>query len=248
MQIIHDRSYVSQEEQELIARGYACESLYSLRFSYEFTVVQQETIRVYAGRVGADSDTWTRYVAENTRQHSEHMGRVAAFLAQNLTICQYDDSKDIPYNSGWDLLFWCKDFQSTTPGLLSGRDYSYFTLSFNDKHDHEQRQKIYHRVMRILELFSGDENLQVAVQYTALMDDTRVKHDAAIAAPKLIGRNCVYCDMEGRIESYSGNPYFREKRSRKYVYRLTDTEILSLSWQLLAQQTILGGASHADQS
>ncbi len=30
MQIIHDRSYINQADQEFISRGYACESLYWL--------------------------------------------------------------------------------------------------------------------------------------------------------------------------------------------------------------------------
>ena len=37
MQIIHDHSYISQTEREFISRGYACESLHSLRFSYTLT-------------------------------------------------------------------------------------------------------------------------------------------------------------------------------------------------------------------
>ena len=40
--------------------------------------------------------------------------------------------------------------------------------------------------------------------------------------------------MEGRVETNGEALFFRKKRSRKYVYRLTDTEILSISWQLSA--------------
>ena len=34
MKIFHDHSYVSQADKEFIFRGYACESFYSLRFSF----------------------------------------------------------------------------------------------------------------------------------------------------------------------------------------------------------------------
>lgn len=233
MQIIHDHSYISQTEREFICRGYACESMYSLRFSYTLTEAQRAENRAYADAAGTDSAAWADYIAAKARQRSEHMERIAARLAQNFNVYQYDGHEAVPYKSDWNLFFWCNDFSRTMQGLLSGRDYSYFTLTFNDRHDHERRQRIYDRTMRILDLFSDDENLHIAVQYTAVMDDTKIKHDAELAAPRIAGRNCVYGNMEGRVETNGKGLFFRKKRSRKNVYRLTDTDILSLSWQLL---------------
>ena len=234
MEIFHDHSYVSQAEREFISRGYACESFYSLRFSFVYTEAQKAENRAYAETVGTESDAWSVHAAASARRRSEHMERIVNLLAQNFKIYQYDKEETVPYNSDWDLFFWCNDFSSTMQGLLSGRDYGYFTLAFNDKHDHERRQKVYNRAMRILELFSDDENLHIAVQYTAIMDDAKIKHDAALAVPRIAGRNCVYKGMEGRVETNGEALYFRKKRSRKYVYRLTDAAVLSLSWQLSA--------------
>lgn len=232
MEIFHDHSFVSQADKEFISHGYACESMYSLRFSYVPTEAQKAENHAYSEAVGLDSDAWSSYITAGARRRSEHMERIANLLAQNFRVCQYDKDETVPYSSDWDLFFWCNDFSSTMRGLLSGRDYSYFTLAFNDKHDHERRQKAYNRAMRILELFSDDENLHIAAQYTAIMDNARIKRDAALAAPRIAGRNCVYGGMEGRVETDGEALFFRKKRSRKYVYRLTDTEILSLSWQL----------------
>ena len=232
MEIFHDHSYVSQAEREFISRGYACESFYSLRFSFVYTEAQKAENRAYAETVGTESDAWSVHAAASARRRSEHMERIVNLLAQNFKIYQYDKEETVPYNSDWDLFFWCNDFSSTMQGLLSGRDYGYFTLAFNDKHDHERRQKVYNRAMRILELFSDDENLHIAVQYTAIMDDAKIKRDAALAGLGIAGRNCVYKGMEGRVETNGEALYFRKKRSRKYVYRLTDAAILSLSWQL----------------
>lgn len=234
MEIFHDHSYVSQAEREFISRGYACESFYSLRFSFVYTEAQKAENRAYAETVGTESDAWSVHAAASARRRSEHMERIVNLLAQNFKIYQYDKEETVPYNSDWDLFFWCNDFSSTMQGLLSGRDYGYFTLAFNDKHDHERRQKVYNRAMRILELFSDDENLHIAVQYTAIMDDAKIKRDAALAGLGIAGRNCVYKGMEGRVETNGEALYFRKKRSRKYVYRLTDAAVLSLSWQLSA--------------
>ncbi len=234
MKIFHDHSYVSQAEREFISRGYACESFYSLRFSFIYTDEQQAENHAYAEAVGTESDAWRVHVAASARRRSEHMERIVNLPAQNFKIYQYDKKETVPHSSDWDLFFWCNDFSSTMQGLLSGRDYGYFTLAFNSEQAPEQRRKIYDRAMRILELFSDDENLHIAVQYTAVMDDAKIKHDAKLAVPRIAGRNCTYGNMEGRVETNGESLFFRKKRSRKYVYRLTDTDILSLLWQLPA--------------
>ena len=117
---------------------------------------------------------------------------------------------------------------------ITGRDYSYFTLTFNEHHDPERRRKIYDRAMRVLYLSADDPNLEIAVHYAAVMDDAKIRRDAELAAPMLGGRTCVHNGMEGRLEWNGQRLYFRKKRSRTYIYRLTDAEILALSWKLSA--------------
>lgn len=225
MEIMHDHSYASQAEQELIAHGYACESFYSLRLSYVLTEDQQAE----NSTVGEDDrDAYAAAVAQRT---SGHMERVAAALAQDLEIFQYSGEDKVPYDSDWDLFFWCNSFSTTMPGHLSGRDYRYFTLSFNKKHSPERRQETYNRAMRVLDQFADDANLHVAVQYEAVLDDAKIRRDAKLAIPGLAGRKCAYRGMEGRLETNGERLFFRKKRSRKYVYPLSDAEILRLSWK-----------------
>lgn len=234
MQIIHDHSYISQAGREFISHGYAREGIYSLRFSFVFTEAQKAENRAYADKVGLESDAWDAYITASARKRSQYMERVAAVMAQNFKIFQYGSEDGVPYGSDWDLFFWCNDFNSTMRGLLAGRDYGYFTLSFNKKHSPERRQEILDRAMHVLELFADDENLHVAVQYEAVMDDAKIEQDAKLAIPRIAGRNCEYSSMVGRVETNGEALFFRKKRSRKYVYCLTDTEILSISWQLSA--------------
>ena len=106
-------------------------------------------------------------------------------------------------------------------------------MTFNRNHGPERRQEVYDRAMRALDRFADDENLEIAVQYTAIMDNGKIRHDAKLIAPKLAGRACAYDGMVGRIEQDSEGLYFRKKRSRKHIYKLTDADILALSWMLL---------------
>lgn len=234
MQINHDRSYIGRTSREFISRGYACESIHSLRFSFVYTEAQQAENKAYADQVGSDSNEWNARVSRTALLKSGHMEPVAALLAKNLKVYQFDKNEDIPYRSDWDLFFWCNDLSQTVRGGLSGRDYSYFTMTFNENHCPERRQRIYDRAMHILKPFADDANLEVAVQYTVVMDTVKLQHDAELAAPKLGGRTCEHRGMEGRLEWNGQRLYFRKKRSRTYIYKLTDAEILSLSWKLPA--------------
>ncbi len=212
MQIIHDHSYISQTGREFISHGYACESVYSLRFSFVYTEAQQGENRTYADEVGLQSDAWSAHITASAGQRSKHMERIAVAMAQNFKVCQYGGEDEVPYSSDWDLFFWCNDFSSTMRGLLAGRDYSYFTLSFNSRHSPERRQEILDRAMRVPELFSDDENLHIAVQYEAVMDDAKIEHDAKLAIPRIVGRNCVYSSMVGRVET-NGEVLFSERNA-----------------------------------
>lgn len=226
MEIAHDHNHITQAERELIAHGYACESFCSLRLSYVLTEAQRAENRTVGG------DDRDAYAAVMAQQANGHMERIAAALAQNLKIFQYGSEDEVPYDSDWDLFFWCNSFSNTMAGRLSGRDYRYFTLAFNKKHGQERCQEVLGRAMRVLDLFSGDGNLHVAVQYEAVPDDGKIRRDAALAVPGLTGRSCVYGDMEGRLETNGDTLFFRKKRARKYVYKLSDAEVLALSWRL----------------
>ena len=109
MQIIHDHSYISQRERELKSHGYACESIYSLRFSFVFTEAQKAENRAYADKVGLQSDAWDAHITASARKRSQHMERAADAMAQNFKIFQYGSEDEVPYSSDWDLFFWCND-------------------------------------------------------------------------------------------------------------------------------------------
>ena len=232
MLITHDRSYMSPTDLEFISRGYARESMHSLRFGFVYTEAQQTESSAYADKVGLGSDEWNGYITRAAILKNNHMEPVAALLAKELTVYQFSDDKDMPYKSDWDLFFWCNDLSRTVRNGLSGRDYSYFTMTFNNNHGPERRREVYGRAMRALDRFADDENLEIAVQYTAIRDNKKIQRDAKLVAPKLAGRTCVHRGMTGRIEQGGEYLYFRKKRSRKYIYTLSDADILALSWIL----------------
>ena len=125
---------------------------------------------------------------------SAEMEQIMATIAEQFVCYQYDDRSAPFRDGGWDLFFWCNCFFNTMPDHGSdGRDYSYFTLSFNEQHTAEKRKEICDSVLALInEKFPANPHLDIALQYSALLDYTRIKAETAAVTPKLIGKTCSF--------------------------------------------------------
>ena len=102
------------------------------------------------------------------------------------------------------MFFWCNGLNTTTGGKLSGRDYSYFTLNFNEAQTLEERKKVCALVLQLLnDRFGNSPNFTVTVQYTATLDEQKIRQTAEQMLPGLLKRKCVYHEMNGRLKRTS---------------------------------------------
>ena len=61
-------------------------------------------------------------------------------IAWDFVCYQYDENIPVSYGSDrWDLYFWCNPFNGAADA--SERDFSYFTLTFNERQTLEKRRK-----------------------------------------------------------------------------------------------------------
>ena len=178
MNILHDKSSVKSSSAKWIDRGYAREDVHSLRLQYVYTPEQREANR----QICDDGpDEAHRRIKRAAESKNAVMASVMAAIAREFICYQYESEDPAPYGSSrWELFFWCNDFSNTLHGYgLSGRDYSYFTLSFNLAQTVEQRAAVCGRVLQFLETrFHSNPNLEVAVQYTTWYDKGKIKADA----------------------------------------------------------------------
>lgn len=145
------------------------------------------------------------------------MASVMAAIAREFICYQYEAEDPAPYGSSrWELFFWCNDFSNTLHGYgLSGRDYSYFTLSFNSAQTVEQRVAVCGRVLQFLETrFHSNPNLEVAVQYTTWYDKGKIKADAKKMQHLLDGRQYTYGTKEGKFVVENGQLLFHPKYAK----------------------------------
>lgn len=246
MEIKHDRSYISSADTEFVKRGYGRERIRNLRFSYIYTEEEKEYSRVFSERVGMDSSEWTAFCAEKAIQKNSYMKRMLEAISAKHWCYQYNKDREMElFNSdGWDLFFWCNTLFNTLHGSgLSGYDYSYFTLNFNDSQSAEKQKEVYDSVMAILSQFQNDEHIEVAVQYDIKLNDAMIKESAHKIAPSLVGKRTTYSpsnglflfpgfEVEGRIVEANGNLFFMKKRARNKGYLLDDKDILKIYWSL----------------
>ncbi|MCM1221714.1 MAG: hypothetical protein NC548_45305, partial [Lachnospiraceae bacterium] len=164
MEIRHDRSYINDGEREFVSHGFGYERVRNLRLEFVYTEAQRAENFAQSEKVGHGPE-WSAYCDEAAKRKSAHMERVMQAIGEKHWCYQYNKDRDMELfkSDDWDLFFWCNDFYTTTCGSLSGRDYSYFTLNFNDSQPAEKQREVYESVMEILSQFQDDENLDVAV-------------------------------------------------------------------------------------
>ena len=102
-----------------------------------------------------------------------------------------------------------------------------------EQHTAEKRKEICDSVLALInEKFPANPHLDIALQYSALLDYTRIKAETAAVTPKLIGKTCSFQGKDGRIQQVEDKIFFFPKRYRRYGYPLDDMDLLILAWSL----------------
>ena len=131
----------------------------------------------------------------------------------------------------WDLYFWCNPFNGAAD--TSERDFSYFTLTFNERQTLEKRRKICQQVLELLcSRFQEHPHLHVAVQYSIWFDHPKIHDAVERAKPRLHGLRCIQEQKEGKLLLQDGALLFKPKYAKKYARTMSQSQILSLSWEL----------------
>jgi len=236
MQIVHDRSHISDKGKELIAHGFAAESLHCLRLSFVYTEEERaENLRFSNTHTAEERVQKCRRAA---KVRSDTIYQVVQAVAGKYVCYQFDPKSRIPYDSDqWDLFFWCNCFSNTEHDTgLQGNDYSYVTLTFNAKHPAAKQQSICDGVLGLIEQqFCNHPNLHVAIQHSIRVDEKKVDDTIKLLLPSMLERPCFWRGKEGKLIQTSEGVFFRKKYARKYGYRLSDTDLLILAWKQMRE-------------
>lgn len=141
MKIHEDRSHMNIDTR-WFEKGYVKEDVHSLRLQSLCTEAEAA-----ANKQFYDSHTreeWDQYIRQASLESSAAMKPVMEAIAQDFVCYQYDENIPVSYGSDrWDLYFWCNPFNGAADA--SERDFSYFTLTFNERQTLEKRKKSVNR-------------------------------------------------------------------------------------------------------
>lgn len=176
-------------------------------------------------------EEWEQYIRQASLESSAAMKPVMEAIAQDFVCYQYDENIPVSYGSDrWDLYFWCNPFNGAANA--SERDFSYFTLTFNERQMLEKRRKVCQQVLDLLcSRFQEHPNLDVAVQYSIWFDHPKIHDAVERAKPRLHGLRCIQDQKEGKLLLQDGALLFKPKYAKKYTRTLSQSQILSLSWE-----------------
>lgn len=177
-------------------------------------------------------EEWEQYIRQASFESSAAMKPVMEAIAQDFVCYQYDENIPVSYGSDrWDLYFWCNPFNGAADA--SERDFSYFTLTFNERQTLEKRRKVCQQVLELLcSRFQEHPHLHVAVQYSIWFDHPKIHDAVERAKPRLHGLRCIQDQKEGKLLLQDGALLFKPKYAKKYTRTLSQSQILSLSWEL----------------
>ena len=228
MKIHEDRSHMNIDTR-WFEKGYAKEDVHSLRLQSLCTEAEAA-----ANKQFYDSHTreeWEQYIRQASLESSAAMKPVMEAIAQDFVCYQYDENIPVSYGSDrWDLYFWCNPFSGAADA--SERDFSYFTLTFNERQTLEKRKKVCQQVLDLLcSRFQEHPNLNVAVQYSIWFDHPKIHDAVERAKPRLHGLRCIQDQKEGKLLLQDGALLFKPKYAKKYTRTLSQSQILSLSWE-----------------
>ena len=234
MRTVHDRSCQAPDWELWVRKGFAKESVHSLRFSYQFTEEDRKLeAQLLEGKEDAERERIQRNIVNERDSFMHHlMSNIASnFICINF---EYDrDDNTLFASVMWELYFWCNQFQDM-PGR---RDYSYFTLTFNREHPAEWKMALCKRVVAYVEMICQNcPNLELTIQYETWFDAENIHKEILRIGDQVVNRRCSYHGMEGKLTWNGEYMLFKKRYAKMKAYRVSDVHVLQIYWQLYPSQ------------
>ena len=218
MKFYDDMGYINQNS---VDKGLVRVVPYQIRLDRYFTDEEQAANRAYAE--SHNNEEWSAHCDATREKIAAENLALMEFLEKHFTFGQFKT----PYNfkdDDYTFWFYCNDLYNTTCGRLSGRDYSYITLSLDKKGDEKEKERIFAKVKELLADYPA-KNIQAIFQYSQVENTDSVKEEAERIFKECEGKFVNYDGMIGKLERHDGEYIFKKKYAKAYGYRVSPMNI-----------------------
>lgn len=226
MNIKHDYSYITGNENKLIENGYGKLSIHSLIFDRYFTEERKEQNRKLAESM--NNEQWSKHCDEISKELSISLNEILQVFINKYNIHQVSEETSTTehYRSDWDLFFY------SNRGWNNKDYFDYFTLSFNTKRTPEQNINLLNNIIPILEKMEY-ENIGCRIQYDAVINEEKIKIKAIEICESLLNKFINYRGMEGKIKVVKEENNIKEygffkKNARNRYYQISNADLVAM--------------------
>lgn len=215
MKLHDDMRYINQNA---VDKGLMRVVPFQIRLDRYFTEEEQAVNKAYAE--SHSREEWSAHCDRVRKEIAAENLALMEFLEKYFTFGQFRAS----YNDNYTFWFWCNDLYNTTNGRLSGRDYSYITLSLKKEGDEKENERIFDRVKELLVDYPA-KNIQAIFQYSQIENTDFVKEEAERIYKECEGKFVNYNGLTGKLERYEDGYFFKKKYAKAYGYKISPIKI-----------------------
>lgn len=209
---------MSRVNKTFVERGFLRAVPRSIRLDRYFTDEEKENNRAYS--YSCNNNEWTKYCDETRERIAKENIKLMEYLKQYFTFGQYEKL----YSDDYDFWFWCNDLYNTTNGRLTGRDYSYITLTLKDKNNFEENERVFVKAKELIKNYPA-KNIQAIFQYSQIEMKENIEKEAKRIFDECNGKFVQYGSFTGKLGMKDGKYFFRKKNAKKYFYWVEPVDI-----------------------
>lgn len=209
---------MSRVNKTFVERGFFRAVPHSIRLDRYFTEEEKANNRAFAD--SHNNNEWIKRCDETRERITKENIKLMEYLKQYFTFGQYEKE----YSDDYDFWFWCNDLYNTTNGRLTGRDYSYITLTLKGKNNFEENERVFVKAKELIKNYPA-KNIQAIFQYSQIEMKENIEKEAKRIFDECNGKFVQYGSFTGKLGMKDGKYFFRKKNAKKYFYWVEPVDI-----------------------
>lgn len=224
MRISHDYSYLGNDADTLIEKGYAELSIHTLHFDRDFSEEEKEENRRQANILSKDD--WSKRCDNFSEYVYNQLKGIVEYFSNNFDCHQISEEKSTTehYRSDWDLFFY------SNRGWNKKEYFDFFTMSFNEMRTAKSNIQLMNKIIDDVKKMEI-KNVYCRVQYSLKINEEKLEQDSIKVIESIGDKFVIYNGITGKFKLVNeyGNIKiygFFPKGSKKKYYSVNNRSVV----------------------